>query len=63
MKILLVYPGIIFGEQPLGLLYISSMLKSKGHQTELFELTPFNDISTRIKRQLGFKTEEKILNG
>ena len=61
MRILLIYPGIIFGDQPLGLLYISAALKKQGHETKLFEPTPFNDVFTLVKRQLGFDVKTRAV--
>jgi len=38
---LFIYPGNVDGEHPLGLLYLSSVLKKAGHETDLFHLTPY----------------------
>ncbi len=40
-KVLLVYPGYIVREQPLNILYISAAVKAAGHESRLFEITPF----------------------
>jgi len=57
MKILFIYPGNISTEQPLGLLYISAVLKKNGHKTTLFHLTPYKleksiGLNYRCKRDL-----------
>lgn len=36
MRILFIYPGKLGGELPLGVLYLSAMLKAHGHETSLF---------------------------
>ncbi|MBN1274203.1 MAG: B12-binding domain-containing radical SAM protein [Candidatus Aminicenantes bacterium] len=41
MKVLLVYPGYIVREQPLNILYIAAAVKASGHQTRIFEITPY----------------------
>ncbi|MFC1901640.1 B12-binding domain-containing radical SAM protein [Chloroflexota bacterium] len=41
MRILFVWPHYIQDEVPLGILYLSAMVKPHGHQTEIFSLTPF----------------------
>lgn len=56
MKVLFFYPGIIYAEeQPLGLMYLSSRLKSLNIETSLFDLTfikknKFGDPETSGKR-------------
>ncbi len=40
-KVLLVYPGYIVREQPLNILYISAAVKAAGHDSRLFEITPY----------------------
>ena len=46
MRILFVYPGQIRStEQPLGLMYVSALLKQHGHETRLFHLTSEEDFS------------------
>lgn len=40
-KVLLVYPGYIVREQPLNILYISAAVKAAGHESRLFEITPY----------------------
>ncbi len=41
MKILLLYPTHISGEQPLGIMHISAVLKKEGNIVDIFEFTPF----------------------
>jgi len=46
MRVLFVYPGQIRStEQPLGLMYVSGLLKQHGHETRLFDLTREEDFS------------------
>lgn len=49
MKVLLIYPLHIRSfEQPLGVLYVSSVLKQYGHEVELFRLTEQEDWNFEI---------------
>ena len=55
IRILLVYPGFIVREVPIGLLSISATLVENGHETKIFELTHF------LRNPGIFKADRKIL--
>jgi len=65
MRILFVWPHYIQAEVPLGLLYLSAIAKSSGHQTDMFCLNPFpwygeGQARTRTVIRKGFL--EKLKN-
>lgn len=61
MRILLVYPDIVGTlEQPIGLMYISAILKFRGHETALFDFSGYTlrnsgDREREIKRDFIYK--------
>jgi hypothetical protein len=58
VRILFIYPGNVGGEHPLGLLYLSSVLKKAGHETDLFHLTPYK--TEQIIRKGLFSTSHML---
>lgn len=59
MRVLFVFPGFISkDEQPLGIMYISALLKKHNHTTELFNLTSeeFTDFENKLD-----KTSERFI--
>ena len=64
MRILFVYPGSISrNEQPLGIMYISAVLKQHGHETSLFRLVPGDDVRFDLKvGEIKVKLENKIVS-
>lgn len=60
MKALFIYPRVIFDEAPLGILYLSAILKSEGHKTDLFEMTPYTRVIFSGKTPIKEALLEKI---
>lgn len=57
MRVLLIYPGrLLYGEQPLGILYLSSALKHAGHETKIW----VPHLYDYFKRKLTFSRSSLI---